>query len=199
MAKKNIWVGLGIGCGALILIAVVAVGAGAYWMKSRFGGFADAVKQAKAQQLALRQLDRSFPFHPGADGEPTLTEARLQDYLAIRAAVLAPYQKIEAQAESLKQKKDGVTFKEGVQAVNAMTELSVQVEQHYVDALTAHRMSPAEFRAITQVALSETAPTGPNAALLTRYQAQLAASRSPGLDEMLSSGSLGKAVKQSAQ
>jgi|GEM_PF-5381394 len=191
MAKK-LWVGLGIGCGALVLIAVLAIGGGVYWMKAKFGGLAKSGQQMKAQKAQLAALDKQYPFEPPADGALLLNEARLQEYLAIRTDLIATYQKLEAQADALKEKKDKTSFNDAMKAAQALTLLQVDLEQRYIDGLNAHHMSPDEFQAITQVAFSEPDPKSPNAPLLTKYQTQLEQTRNPGVDGLLVAGNLGK-------
>lgn len=197
MAKK-LWVGVGIGCGALLLLAVVAVAVGAYYVKRSFGGFAETAKKAKAQRVALAQLDQQFPFHAPAEGPLVLNEGRLQEYLAIRSDTLAAYQKFEAAADALKAKKGDakMSMSDGLHAAEQLTSLGVDVEQHYIDDLGQHHMSPSEFQEISRVAYSEPDAQSPNAALLARFKAQVEQSRNAGLDGLLASDDVGKAIQR---
>lgn len=197
MAKK-VWVGVGIGCGTLVLIAIIAVGGGIWWMKHKFAGLADLGAKVQAQKSQLAALEKKYPFTPPADGELTLQEPRLQDYLAIRTDANTAFQKFEAQADALKQKKDA-SVTESVQAVQNLMALGLDVEHRYIQGLDQHRMSPSEFQALTDVAYSEPGPQSPNAALIGKYKAQLDDTRNPALDGVLETGDVAVTIKHKLQ
>jgi hypothetical protein len=193
MAKK-VWIGVGIGCGTLVLIAVIAVGGGIYWMKHKFAGLAEIGAKVKAQKAQLAALEEKYPFTPPADGTLTLAEPRLQDYLAIRTDANTAFQKFEAQADALKEKKKA-SVTEGVQAVQTLMALGLDVEHRYIQGLDQHHMSPSEFQALSDVAYSEPAAQSPNAALLGKYKAQLEKTRNPALDGVLETGDIAVSIK----
>jgi hypothetical protein len=196
MAKK-LWVGLGIGCGALVLLAAVGIGVSAWWVKSHLSGMTGSVKQMKAQKAELDELDKQYPFD--ANTAPPLTEARLDEYVAIRAPALQDFQKLQAELDALNQKKkDEMSFSEAMAAgQDAMVE-AAHVRQLYVDGLKSHQMSADEFEAITRMAYGSDAQ-GANSALFSQAEPKLKPLRSRGLDELLTSDNPGKAIQHELQ
>lgn len=149
---KKVLVGVGIGCGSLMLLGLIALGVGAWWVKRQVGdSFSTMVEAGQKMQEStqeLAKLDQSYPFTPPAEGEvAALSEARLLEYLAVRERALPVYAEFEKKSEELEDTKDA---KAALKATGLVTELLTKVHGAYIEGLKQHKMSPTEFRTITQ-------------------------------------------------
>jgi hypothetical protein len=149
---KKVLVGVGIGCGSLMLLGLIALGVGAWWVKQQVGDSVSSMVEAgqKMQKSTqeLAKLDQSYPYTPPAEGEvATIAEARLLKYLAVRELALPVYAEFEKKAEELNDMQDA---KAALKATGLVTELLTKVHGAYIEGLKQHKMSPTEFRTITQ-------------------------------------------------
>lgn len=152
---KKVWIGVGIGFAVVVLVGVVALVAGGFWLKGQVEGAAGDAR-ALSEQLAKTEerataLNERFPFAAPPKGVPVaVTEGRLDEYLAVRAALGPVYRTYEEKAKALEAsagEKPGL--RDAVRAMGTLSELFGAVRTAWLDQLEAKRMSPREFHAIT--------------------------------------------------
>lgn len=142
---------VGIGCGALLLMAGIVAVVGIFWVKSKVTGAIGTVEEIAAQEERLKALDTKYPFTPPARGKPLqLDEKRLQDYLAIRQALVPVFKVYEAKAKDLDArhpKDQGIGA--GLEAIGMTGELIRDIRTNFAKELDKKRMSSKEFHTIT--------------------------------------------------
>ncbi|MCE9669066.1 hypothetical protein LY474_14735 [Myxococcus stipitatus] len=157
---KKVLIGLGIGCG-VILLGVVGMGvAGTIWAKNKFGGSIEAMQkgleQNQAQEKELVALNRSYPFKAPAEGEVlALDEERLKTYLAVRETSLPVFKAYEEKSRAFQEKyktnEPGAQtdLSAAMEGAGLLASIQADVRTAYIAGLKEHKMSPAEFQAIT--------------------------------------------------
>jgi hypothetical protein len=152
---KKVLIGVGIGCGGLLLLALIAVVAGGFWVKGKVEGVAEEMAQdaekAKQQEQRAAELDKKYAFDAPPKGQPVrLTEARLQDYFAVRAALKPALTELEEKSKKFQQAEgQPAEIAQAFKAFGAVTGMVAEVRRRWVDALEKQKMSPREFHAIT--------------------------------------------------
>ncbi|MGZ3457776.1 MAG: hypothetical protein ACXU86_04645 [Archangium sp.] len=148
---KKVLIGVGIGCGVLLLVGVLMAVGGAWWAKGKLENVAEAGKAMEAQGKQLASLNDKYPFTSPPKGQPVaLSDARLQEYLAIRASILPVYKKYEEQAKSLDHKNgQQADLGDAMKAMGLLSGLMKEVRAKSIEQLDAHKMAPREFHAIT--------------------------------------------------
>lgn len=141
-----------IGCGSIFVISAIVGIAAIFWLKGRVSDAIGSVEQITAQEERLKSLEEKYSFTPPADGKPLrLDEKRLNDYLAIRSALVPVFQGFEAKAKDFearhRDKQGGIGA--GLEAIGMTGELIREVRERFAKELEAKRMSPKEFHAIT--------------------------------------------------
>ncbi len=151
MANK-VLLGVGIGCGALVVVGLVAIGGVAFWAKRKMDGAVEGLKDAVEQEQQVVSLNEKYPFTPPPEGEPLkLDEKRLEDYLAVRAAVVPVFKSFEGKAKDMEKRYEGKgdSIGKGLEAMGALTQLYRSVREAWLAELDRRRMSPREYHAIT--------------------------------------------------
>jgi hypothetical protein len=152
---KKVFIGVGIGCGVLLVVLIIAMVAGGLWAKGQFEGAAEGMTQdsEKMQQQEQRvvELNKKYSFDAPPEGQPILlTEERLQDYFAVRAAlkpVLANYEERGKQLKQSEGKRPDI--RQSFEAYGTLMGMVADVRMKWLDALAKEQMSPREFHAIT--------------------------------------------------
>lgn len=149
---KKILIGAAIGFAALVLISVVV---GGMWAKSKVDSFIGGVEavsnHAEETEKRVTVLNEKFAFKKPAKGVPvSLTERRLEEYLAIRAALQPVYATFEKKSKELE---TSAGSKPGLgTAMAAMGQLATFVQslhETWLDQLESKKMAPAEYHSIT--------------------------------------------------
>jgi hypothetical protein len=143
-----------IGLGVLLLVGGAVLG---FWMVKTFGGAIQAAQQQQAQQQELARLNASYPYTPPGAGEvQALSEERLNDYLTVRESALPlvqqlGYKTVELQHESARKKKSSPGLATTLEAGGMLIDIASKAHATYLESLKQHRMSPNEFRGLTQL------------------------------------------------
>ncbi len=177
---KKVLIGVGIGCGVLVLLGIIGVGVAGYWVKEKVGGTVASMQKAstqvKAQEKALAELNKSYPYTPPDEGEvPVLEESRLLDYLAVRERALPVFQEFEQKSQAFNEQHEGDETPDigaAMQAVGMATELFSNVRAAYIEGLEQHRMSPSEFHTITRTLYASLVTDVTDKAMKANAQAQ---------------------------
>lgn len=154
---KKVLVGMAIGCGALLLLGMVFIAVAFFWVKHKVEGAVEVAKVAEEQQRRSQTLNEKYPFEAPPEGEPLRLEARrLEDYLAIRAAIVPVFKSFEGRAKDFQARHKGKANElgAGLEAMGMTLELIREVRQKWLEKLDERRMSPAEFHAITATVYS---------------------------------------------
>jgi hypothetical protein len=148
---KKVLIGVGIGCGGLVLLGVIAMVVVGVWAKSKLDGAVEQAEVLQEQGKQLEELEAKYPFQAPPDGKPLrLEERRLEDYLAVRTAVLPVYKGFEAKAKVFEEKNKGKqSIGAGLEAMGMVTGLVKDIRAKYVEELARQQMSPSEFHTIT--------------------------------------------------
>jgi hypothetical protein len=152
---KKVLIGLGIGCGSLIVLGIIAVMAGGFWLKGKaeeFTGDLQAVaKKAEAQQTKISALNQKYAFKAPPKGNPLrLEERRVQEYLAVRAALQPVWKTYEQKSEDLnKTAGDKPGVGDAFRAMGLLANLVGDLRDTWLTQLESRKMSPGEYHAIT--------------------------------------------------
>ncbi len=152
---KKLLIGLGIGFGVLVLGVIAVLVVGAFWLKGQVEdvtqGAAEFAEKAEAVEKKIADLDRRFPFQAPAKGVPvSITESRLQEYLAVRATLQPVFKTYEAKAKELEASAgDNPGFGDAMKAMGQLSSFLNTLRSTWLDGLEAKRMSPKEFHAIS--------------------------------------------------
>lgn len=172
---KKVLIGVGIGCGLLLLIVVGVVAAGGMWAKSKLDGVAESTEKLDKHQERVKQLDEKYAFAKPPKGEPVkLSEARVKEYMAIRAALGPVMEKYGEEGKALEQKTQHgkqAGFTDAMKAGGLLMDMMADVQGAWLDQLDQKKMSPQEFHAITAALL--TADMGKAAGEMTKGQRQM--------------------------
>ena len=142
---------LAIGCGSVFILSAIVGVAALFWLKGRVSDAIGGFEQVAAQEERLKSLDEKYPFTPPAEGKPLrLEEKRLQEYLAVRSALVPVFQGFQAKAKDFEARHgDKQGLGAGLEAIGMTGELIREVRDRFAKELDARRMSPKEFHAIT--------------------------------------------------
>lgn len=153
---KKVLIGVGIGCGVLLLLVVGAVVAGGMFVKSKVEGMAAGAEKMEAQSKELNELDRDFPFEVPPEGTPVkLDQARVEQYLAVRAALAPVLKKYDEKGKQFENKKqEDVSFSDATAALGMTFEMVQELRSAFITELKKQKMSPKEFHATTQAIYS---------------------------------------------
>lgn len=175
MASKALKV-IGIGCGALVLLGIIGVSAGAYWVKGKVQGMGEWAQQMEAQSKELTALEQKYPFEAPPEGEALkLSSEQVEKYLAIRRGLSPAFEKFEEDSKKFK-KKDGeeASMSEGISALGALGDMSLEFRASFVEQLKAQRLGPSEYHAISQAILAGGFEEGgQNAQLLAPHKEEI--------------------------
>jgi hypothetical protein len=145
---KKVLIGVGIGCGGLMVLALVGLVGGTWWLKGKVEGFAGGMTENTEK---IEALNRKHAFTAPPRGHPVrLTDARLNDYLAVRGVLTPVFKKYEAQAEKFKdQDSEQAKAGDALEARSIVGNLLAELQRTWLAALDQRNMSPDEFGAIT--------------------------------------------------
>jgi hypothetical protein len=149
----KVLVRVALGCGVLLLLGAGVAGV---WLFRMFSLTQEASRQQQLQQQALRQLEERYPFTPPPPGAVlALSEERLADYLSVRESSLPALKVLESRTVALQEeqakRKGSPGLGAAMEASGTLLELAVKAQVAYLDNLEQYRMSPSEFRALTQL------------------------------------------------
>jgi hypothetical protein len=152
---NKVLIGVGIGCGAIVLVGVIAVVAGGIWVKGKVEEASQEIGKSAEKMQSLEQrsaeLNQRYTFAAPPKGQPLeLSEDRLKDYLAVRAALKPVLEDFEVKAKNFAPPKgEQASIGKSLQALGMMTDLKANLNSKWVDELDNQKMSPREFHAIT--------------------------------------------------
>lgn len=136
------------------VLLLLGAGAAGIWLFRMFGLTREAAQRQQLQQQALRRLEERYPFTPPREGAVlALSEERLADYLSIRESSLPALARLEAKTLALQDERarNGNTPGAALAASGTLLELATQAREAWLVHLEQHRMSPGEFRVLTQL------------------------------------------------
>jgi hypothetical protein len=155
---------IALGCGCLVLLVGVAIvvvfGVGAFWAKNKLHQVTGNLEKmsGKAEQIeVLEKKANANPYSAPADG--VISEARLLNFLEVRKAVFAVYERFKPQIEALSARHKGEqqpSFSSALEAGGKIAEVFSEARLAQVQALADVGMSEQEYRDI-QVAVYKTA------------------------------------------
>jgi hypothetical protein len=152
---KKLLIGLGIAFGVVVVLVIGGLVVGGLWLKSKVddavGSATEFAEQTEAVEKRTEELNRRFSFQAPPKGMPiTLTEGRLQEYLAIRATLQPVFdtyeQKLKEQNEAMGEK---AGLGDAIKAAGTLGAFLNGLRTTWLDGLESKRMSPKEFHTIT--------------------------------------------------
>jgi hypothetical protein len=159
---KKVLIGVGIGCGVLLLLLVAGLFVAGMWVKDTMGEAVAAGQTMQAQESTMAELDKEFPFKAPADGALlALDGARLEAWLRVNESGYANFEKFEQVNASLKEEMEAAKDREdtlaqmnkGLKAAGGIITLLTEVRTTMLASLGTEKMSPTEYRAISQTVL----------------------------------------------
>ena len=156
---KKVLIGVGIAFGALVLMGVIGLIAAGMWAKKSLGGMTEGFEEIGANTERAEKLNERFGFEdPGEDRVVALKADRFQIWLKVGEETQKKFEAWSAELE--KEGFNDAPHPEGVKGMkDAMAKMQVgtrmitELQATTLDALESARMSPAEFRAITNTVM----------------------------------------------
>lgn len=139
----------GIGCGILAL-AAASTTAAALWLKVEVTDALETPDEIEAHTTAVEALDQKHSAPLPSEHE-RLDRARVETYLAIRERLLPIYDELVEAGRPLQQPANQGGVREGLEALGKTSELTRRLRQTFLEAVDAHGMSPAEFKALSRI------------------------------------------------